>query len=214
MRTGFRGGGPAFMLANMMWRNLRRSLRWMVPALIGFGLLAGCSPSAELVLHQPFAPRSQQVLKLTSERAYHAAAGDTQNCVLAFPLPGAADGPRAFVLYIAAPNRTGKIAVVPHDPQGARGFLIQELGALAGRSDFASGTVRYRRVPLAPRMRQLDVDIRTQDGATISGRAYLEDSVPAVESFEREFSADVASLTPTPAPADAADDSGPPEEEK
>jgi hypothetical protein len=203
------------MLARMSWRRAARPLCQVLAGVIGLGLLAGCTPSAEFVLHQPFAPPSQQVLKLTTERAYHAGTRDTQNCVLAFPLPGAVEGPRAFVMYIAAPNRTGTIAVSPHDPQGARGFLIQELGALAGRSDFAAGTVRYRRVPLAPRMRQLDVDIRTQDGAEIRGRAYLEDSVPAVESFEREFSADVGSLsTSQPAQTDAADDSGPPEEEK
>jgi hypothetical protein len=179
------------------------------------GLFAtGCGPWADFALHQPFAPPSQQVLRLTCERAYHAGAGDTQTSVMAFPLPGAVAGPRAFVMYLVSPNRTGRIAVTPHDPQGARGFLIQELGALAGRSDFAEGTVRYRPVPLAPRMRQLDLNVRTQDGAEIRGRAYLEESATGVESFEREFSADVASLTATqPAPVGSAAD-GPPEEEK
>jgi hypothetical protein len=170
---------------------------------------------AEFVLHQPFAPPSQQTLKLTCERAYHASSGDTQTCVLAFPLPGAVEGPRAFVVYISSPNRTGRIAVAPHDPQGARGFLIQELGALAGRSDFAEGTVRYRKVPLAPRLRRLDVSVRTQDGAEITGQAILDESPTGVESFEREFPADVASLsTSQPAESGSSDGSEPPEEEK
>ncbi len=205
------------MLWGMSGRPRGLRLRCAAPGLLagGLWLLAGCSPSAEFVLHQPFAPPSQQTLKLTCERAYHVGAGDTQTSVLAFPLPGAVEGPRAFVMYLSSPNRTGRVAVAPHDPQGARGFLIQELGALAGRSDFAEGTVRYRRVLLAPRMRQLDVSIRTQDGAEISGQAFLEESPTGVESFEREFSADVASLsTSQPAPSSSADDSGPPEEEK
>ena len=162
----------------------------------GLALLVGCAPNAEFVLHQPFAPPSQQHMKLTCERAYHCANGDAQTSVLAFPLPGAVDGPRTFVMYIAAPNRLGQITVVPQDPQAACGFLIQELGALAGRSDFAEGTVRYRKVPLAPRLRRLDVNVRTQDGAEITGRAILETSPTAVESFQREFAADIASLSP------------------
>ncbi len=162
--------------------------------LTGVLLLAGCTPHANLVLHQPFAPPSQQNLKLTCERAYHATRADTQTSVLAFPLPGAVDGPRTFVMYIAAPSRVGRIAVTPEDPEGGRGFLIQELGALAGRSDFAEGTLQYRKVLFAPRLRRLDVDVRTEDGAQITGRAYLEEFSPAVESFEREFAADVASL--------------------
>jgi len=205
------------MLAAMSDRPRSGRLGCLAASLSGAGLLllAGCSPSAEFVLHQPFAPPSQQILKLTGERAYHAGEGETQTSVLAFPLPGAVEGPRAFVLYLSSPSRMGRVAVAPRDPQGARGFLIQELGALAGRSDFAEGTVRYRRVPLAPRMRQLDVNIRTQDGAEISGRAYLEESATGVESFEREFAADVASLsTSQPAEAGSAEDSGPPEEEK
>jgi hypothetical protein len=200
----------------MSGRLCSRHWGWHIASVAAWGLLlAGCAPSAEFVLHQPFAPPAQQILKLTCERAYHAAAGDRQTSVLAFPLPGAMEGPRAFVIYLSSPNRMGRVAVAPHDPQGARGFLIQELGALAGRSDFAEGTVRYRRVLLAPRMRQLDVDIRTQDGAGISGRAYLEESPPGVESFEREFSADVASLAASqPTPAGSTDEAEPPEEEK
>jgi len=177
-------------------RCIRRG--WIIPgfAFAGLALLVGCAPNAEFVLHQPFAPPSQQHMKLTCERAYHCANGDAQTSVLAFPLPGAVDGPRTFVMYIAAPNRLGQITVVPQDPQAACGFLIQELGALAGRSDFAEGTVRYRKVPLAPRLRRLDVNVRTQDGAEITGRAILETSPTAVESFQREFAADIASLSP------------------
>jgi hypothetical protein len=165
----------------------------------GLALASGCAPTADLVLRQPFAPPAQQNIKLSCERAYHVASGDVQTSVLPFPLPGAADGPRTFVVYVTSPNRVGKIAITPHDAQGARGFLIQELGALAGRSDFSEGTVRYQKVLLAPHLRRLELSVRTEDGAEITGRAIVEESPRAVETIEREFAADVAGLAP---PAD------------
>jgi hypothetical protein len=204
-----------------MSRSVRRSKLCpgsFAAILVGLFVLPGCGPSTELTLHQPFAPPAQQNLKLTCERAYHATTAEMQTSMLAFPLPGAVDGPRTFVLYISAPNRAGQIHVAPHDPQGARGFLIQELGALAGRSDFSVGTLRYHKVLFAPRLRRLELDIRTEDGAEITGRATLEEFPRAVETFEREFAADIASLpNPTSQPTEGDQTSAasePPEEEK
>jgi hypothetical protein len=158
---------------------------------------AGCGPKVELVLFQPFAPPSQQNLKLTSQRGCRAVSGDQQACLLTFPLPGAADGPRAFIIYLVAPSRLGKLMVDPDDRGPVRGFLIQEVGALAGRSDLAAGTVSFRKVLLAPHLRRLDIDVRTEDGAEIKGRAIVEDLPREVHSFEREFAADIAGLSPT-----------------
>jgi hypothetical protein len=185
-------------------RNLIRACRLPLASLLA---AAGCASNAELTVRQPFAPPSQQVLKLTGERAYYATSDHQQTSVLTFPLPGAVAGPRAFVLYLTGPNRSGTVGVAPDDPQSARGFLIQELGKLAGRSDFASGTLSYRDVPFRHRLRHLKVDLRTEDGAVITGAATLEESPKAVESIEREFAGDVASLQrlPTAEPAEAPD---------
>jgi hypothetical protein len=166
---------------------------WAITLLLA---LAGCGPKAELVLRQPFAPPSQQNLKLVSQRGYHTGSGDQQACLLTFPLPGAVDGPRAFIIYLAAPSRPGKLAVAPDDPEGVRGFLIQEVGALAGRSDLVAGTVSFREVLLSPHLRRLDIDVRTEDGAEIAGRAVLEELPREVQAFEREFAADIARLSP------------------
>ena len=159
-------------------------------------LFAGCAPNVELVLRQPFAPPAQQNLRLTSDRGYHAVADDRRACVFTFPLPGAVDGPRAFVMYLSAPKELGVLPVAPEGPRGVRGFLIQELGALAGRSDLVGGTVRYRKVFLAPRLLRLDLHVRTDDGAEIVGRAMVEEAPRAILVFEREFAADVARVTP------------------
>ena len=159
-------------------------------------LLAGCAPKIELVLRQPFAPPAQQNLRLTSDRGYHAVTGDWRTCVLTLPLPGAVDGPRAFVIYLSAPNAPGALPVAPESPQGVRGFLIQELGALAGRSDFVGGTLRCRSVFLAPRLRRLDLNLRTADGAELVGQATIEEAPREILAFEREFAGDVAQLAP------------------
>lgn len=159
-------------------------------------LLAGCGPRVELVLRQPFAPPAQQTLRLASDRGYHAVAGDRQTCVFTFPLPGAMDGPRAFAIYLTAPAKPGVLPVAPESADGVRGFLIQELGALAGRSDFVGGTLRCRSVFLAPRLLRLDIDLRTNDGAEIVGHATIEEASRAVLAFEREFAGDVAQFAP------------------
>jgi hypothetical protein len=162
--------------------------------------LIGCARKAEFTLRQPFAPPAQQNLKLAGDWAFHAAAADCETYALAFPLPGAADGPRAFVVYFTGPKQTGKLVIGSNDLQAVRGFMIQEVGALAGRCDFVAGTLEVRAVPLAPRLRKLLIQARTEDGAELAGQALVEDLPRAIQSFEREFSGDVASLSPPPAP--------------
>ena len=169
----------------------------------GVLLLMGCGPRAELTLRQPFAPHAQQNLKLVADRDCHTASGDDQATALAFALPGAVEGPRAFVVYVIAPGRLGRWPVTPDDPQGVRGFLIQEVGALAGRSDFAAGTIRHSTVLFAPRLLRVDFDVRTADGAELTGHAVVEDDPKAVQAFEREFAGDIALLrAPTSQPAE------------
>ncbi len=165
--------------------------------------LAGCGPRAELVLRQPFAPPAQQNLKLVSEQVYHRVADKRRTCVLTFPLPGAVSGPRAFVVYLCGPEKQGQSAVDPKDPTAVRGFLIQEVGALAGRTDFAEGWLRWQKVPLAPRLARVELNLRTEDGAQLVGRIVTEEFSAGVQSFEREFAGDVASLAgPASQPAE------------
>jgi hypothetical protein len=159
-------------------------------------LLAGCGPRTEIVLRQPFAPPAQQILRLATDHGYRAVVDDRQTCVFTFPLPGAAAGPRAFIIYISAPDKPDTLPVAPENPEGVRGFLIQEIGALAGRSDFVGGTLRCRSVFLAPRLRRLDLDLRTADGAEIVGRATIGEAPREVLALEREFAGDVAQLAP------------------
>lgn len=173
-------------------------------AALGAGL-CGCGPHAQIVLDQPFAPPGQRHLRLAGDTACRAAAGGRQSCVLTFPLPGAERGPRAFVLYLSAPDRCGDLAVDPADPAAVRGFLIQELGALAGRTDCIAGAVRCRPVWLRPDLRQLELDLRCADGTGIRGSAVLAEAPPAVQRIERQLAADIELLSgPPPRPDDGA----------
>jgi hypothetical protein len=158
--------------------------------------LTGCARTVEVVLRQPTAPPSQQALKLAGEGAYHARAGDRQTCLLEFRLPGAAAGVRAFVLYVSAPDRLGTLAVKPEDPQAVRGFLIQEVGQRAGRTDLIAGTVCVRDVWLTPRFRKVDLNMRCEDGTEIEGHALVEGAASEVRAFERQYAADIRLLAP------------------
>jgi len=168
------------------------------------GLLAGCAPRAEFTLNQPFAPPAQQHLLLASDWAYDAPGGDHQRCLLAFPLAGSKEPPRAYAIYLLVPGEKGTYPVAP-GPSGVQGFLIQELGrTLKGRTDFVTGTVAYAPVFLKPREHRVELDVQCQDGSHIVGKAVVEDLAPEVKAFERQYAADVKSLRPTsqPAPAD------------
>lgn len=98
-------------------------------------------------------------------------------------------------MYLTAPNTLGTIAVDPNADDAAHGFLIQEVGALKGRSDFATGAVTVTAPRHQPRVRRLALDVQTDDGARIVGTARLEILPKAVEALEREFAGDVAQLT-------------------
>lgn len=181
----------------------RRSVLTLFTAVL---LLTGCAyPSmpklhrATLTLHQPFAPAAQQKLTLQSDHACCSTEGDEQLATLSFALPGAVDGPRAFVIYLSAPIGTRPHQVVPQERSSARGFIIQEVGKLAGRSDFADGTVRISDAFFRPRARHLELDVRTADGARLVGSATLEFDARQVAAIRREFAADIATLLP-PAP--------------
>ena len=185
------------MLANMS--RIRRITRVPLSASLLAGaalvLFAGCSHRAEIALIQPDAPPSQQHIEVDSEAAYYAPEGQWQRCMLTFPLPGTHRGPRAFIVYIWAPDGLGESAVNPLDGGGVRGFLIQEIGRRAGRTDFVSGTVTFKKVWLRPRQRKVELDVVCEDGTTIQGEAVVVEATTMLQTLEREFAADVASVT-------------------
>ena len=171
------------------------------PALAALLLLLGsvtlgCSRRAEVVLRQPFAPPSQQHMELKSRWAFSALTGGQRTCLLDFPLPRSDDGPRDFHIYLTFPDGGGELALARDEPDDARGFLIQEIGLLRGKTEFTDGTIRCRLVFLHARLRRLDLDVRCADGASISGRAYVEIDELEMRHFEREFAADVSALRP------------------
>ena len=186
-----------------MVRSSTSHLRYVAAAALLMLATAGCARRAEIHLRQPFAPPSQQNLKLIGDWAYHTAEGGRQTCLLAFPLPRAQVGTRAWVLYISAPDGLGT-RTLERDTAGTetggnavRGFLIQEVGDLAGRTDFAAGTVRFRGVWLAPHRRIVELDLRCEDGTEIRGRALLDDVASEVHAFERQHAADIGLLWAT-----------------
>jgi hypothetical protein len=190
-------------------------------------LAAGCSQKASiglippvippgLTLSQPAAPRpGQREVKLNGGWLYYAPAGNRCRYLLGFPLPGATNGPRAFVIYLAAPNRTGALAAQPAAPSTAptetpadeavHGFLIQELGQLAGKTEFVSGSVTVRAVWLARDRRRLAFDLRCADNTHIGGEVEVREVQSELSMFERQFAADIALfMNATSQPANAA----------
>lgn len=163
--------------------------------------LFGCAPKAEVVLHQPFAPPSQQELKLASNWAFEAAAGGRRIWLLAFPLPSSPDGPRDFHLYLSTPDVDrgflGQDFVVDQSSSsGVRGFFIQEVGQLRGKTQVAAGQVRVSRSWLDWHRRLLEVNLACNDGTKIIGRALADPLASEIAAFERRYSGDVAALAP------------------
>jgi hypothetical protein len=158
--------------------------------------VAGCSRRAEVVLRQPFAPPSQQQMELKSRWAFSAMGDGHCRCLLGFPSPGSDDGTRDFHVYLTFPDVDRALVLARDEPDGARGFLIQEIGLLRGKTEFTDGTVRCRRVFLYPRLRRLDLDVRCADGASVSGKAYVEIDEREMHRFEQDFAADVKRFSP------------------
>lgn len=180
----------------------QRRISTAVLLLLG-SMLVGCSQKAGVVLHQPFAPPSQQHLELKSRWAFTAARPEGRSCLLEFPVPhGDADDLRDFHIYLTLPGSDGELLVAPDAPGGVRGFLIQEVGLLRGKTELVAGTVRCRRVLLQPRLRRLDLNVQCADGSSITGQAYVGRDQRELRRFEREFANDVADLCPEGAEAD------------
>jgi len=162
------------------------------------GLCTGCAGHGGLVLEQSFAPPTQRELRLTPMGAGWAETDGTVRAMLTFPLPGSVAGPRAFVAYLVLPGSVGQFAVTPQAAGTAHGFMIQEVGQLAGRCDFVEGTCRLEPAGWRGSARRLELDVVGRDGALLRGTILLTQQPREVAAFEREFAADVASLGSAP----------------
>jgi len=163
--------------------------------------LSGCVPSARVTLDQPFAPSSQRHLELRGGPA--SAADNVGRCsyLLGFRRPGQSDGPFDFLIYISAPAGTGAFEVDSDRPEGVRGFLIQEVGLLRGKTPFSGGRICVRPLWLLPGRQELELSLQCADGTVVTGRAIAERSAGPVRLFERKKAADVMLLTSSPEPA-------------
>lgn len=170
-------------------------LRW-VPTGIVLTCLIGCSTPPTLRLRQPSAPPAQRDLRLTSAWTYSHAADGVRRCLLAYPLPGSADGPRDFLVYVVLPAQAQRVAVGAGEDSACRGFLIQAVGDLHGKAQFVSGRVAVEAPRMPGREPLLKLDVRCEDGTWISGQARIVPSAAELRDFERRFAADVAALFP------------------
>ncbi len=174
----------------------RRRIHSMLCILSSAALLAGvlgCGSRPAVTLYQPFAAPAQRHLTLHSERSVCAAENGRHISLLRFPLPGAVDGPEAYVIYVAAPARPGRHRVDSSGPEAAHGFLIQHTGPLAGRSDLVAGTIRYRNCGDG---KQVELDVICADRTHIRGTVRTRSDRRAVDGFQRAHAADIARLTP------------------
>lgn len=147
----------------------------------------------KLTLQQEFAPPAQRNLVFDRGECFFAREEGRLLATLSLPPPGQPDGPRDFAVFVETPDNTER---TPVGPGSARGFFVQAVGALAGRSDFARGTVQVQPDWLHPARRVLTLDVQFADGAALRGRFTLADSPPDVHAFQRRFAADIAALRP------------------
>ncbi len=164
--------------------------------LIALWALTGCAPRAELRLLQPSAPPAQRDLSLASDWAYYLDEGGRRLILLAFPLPGARDGPRDFLVFLSTPQGEGEFAVDADDPAAVRGFLIQVVGQLKGKTLFESGSVRIRHRLLERSRRELSLEVRCTDGTQLTGRALIDPDLRELRAFQRRFAGDIQRLDP------------------
>ncbi|MBK8913282.1 MAG: hypothetical protein IPM64_01550 [Phycisphaerales bacterium] len=186
--------------------------------LIATLLSPGCSQPAEISLIQPFAPTGQRILELTTETAYEIDRGGFRHVIATFPRPHDPDGPRDFVLYMEI--QTDRLGAAPlpipgwlkvlfpaqaDSPHGARcdaesgegglrGFLVQRVGRLAGRTQFTSGFVVKDRNLTARDPRGLFLNVTCEDGTRITGRILPRSSGSEMAALLRRHAADIAAL--------------------
>ncbi len=162
-------------------------------ACVGVVILSGCCrPAADVVLVQPFAVARQREVHLTAREAYSWRDGERQKCLVVFALPGSEWGPPAYRLYLDLPAGAGASGIGSGDA-AARGFLLQETGQYAGRSNLSGGSLRWRKRWLSSEL-ALVIDTTAEDGTRVHGAARLRERPQLVKHFEQLHAGDVATL--------------------
>ncbi|MFO0838499.1 MAG: hypothetical protein U1D55_08205 [Phycisphaerae bacterium] len=170
-------------------------------------LALGCVSHTKVTLHQPSAPASQRELTLSGDWTYWSGDSGGARCLLAFPLPGARDGPRDFLCYLTLPGRDGEWKVGKNGTGEVGGFLIQAVGELGGKTIVTSGSVRTRPLFLQPQTLVLRLDLSFDDGSRLIGTAWVSESTQELSAFRRRYEGDVTALeSPTSQPAEAVQD--------
>lgn len=155
----------------------------------------GCTTnSATVTVQQEHAPPSQKKMTLKSDWAFTARQDDRRLCLADFTLPGAVDGPRDFRVFVILPGSADS-AEIGHGESAARGFFLQKVGRLRGKTEFTSGSVQLSTSRLNPRQRQLRlVDVQCADGTRLDGIAGLRESEDELRVFLLQHAGDVAAL--------------------
>jgi hypothetical protein len=148
-----------------------------------------------LSLEQPSAPAAQRELHLESKWGFSKLESGGRSTLLAFPLPGAEDGPRDFLVYLRTPDVAGDVTIDPAAESAGRGFLIQTVGLLRGKTLLQSGTVRFEKLFAQRDRLRLIIDVQTSDASRIRGVAYISTDPAEVTQFQRRYARDVALLT-------------------
>lgn len=177
----------------------------------------GCATSAvTLSIQQDHAPPSQKNMTLKSDWAFTARQDDRRLCLADCSLPGSVDGPRDFRLFVIFPGNV-ESAEVGRGPGSARGFFLQKVGRLRGKTEFASGSVKLSTGRLNRNQHEIDLDVECADGTKIIGKARLRVSDDELRIFLMQHAGDVAALdAATPGPTAKRGDGSiarPPQEE-
>ena len=168
-------------------------MRFLATSLLA---LAGCGPSAEVVLIQPQLTGWQREVRLLSE-SVHWAPGEGGSRLLAeFPLPGATRGQPMYLLYLLVPSGAGDWPVTPEADQGVRGFMIQTRGSHAGLASVVEGQVSAGSASAGPEAgREVRFRLTCDDGSRLEGRLRASRNDRRLRQFEsRERPVDVESL--------------------
>lgn len=179
----------------------RLSLLAVTPLLLL--LSSGCTPGARLKLSQPFAPAAQRDMALTGADAFVARDAEQTRVLLELPVPGDPHGPRDFRVYLELPAGDGVFAVGGAAEPGARGFLLQLAGRLAGRTEFSGGTARVRHISWPQPRADVHLDLQLGDGAALRGTALATPDADRFARFDARYGGDIAVLRgePTTQPA-------------
>lgn len=156
---------------------------------------AGCV-SDRIHLSQPFAPPSQMEMELAVSGAAYDDSGSRRHILLECPLPGAQRGFAAFQVFLDVPRDTPETRIDPAEPAAARGFFIQEVGRLRGKSVFTSGTIRTGRVWFKRDSIRIELDLGDAFGMRLTGRARLRADALRLQQYRLRRAADISLLSP------------------